>query len=145
MLKSYLEWVAIRGEVFSQNVQHPDHLGKYQDSVASFSESGQQLVQQHQLPTAPHDTLNKAHRLSVRKNEESLSLDWGLVSFAEERYPEVLLGAKEGSHCRHTCRCSCWVSPSTSSGCLMRKLWLQHFLSSITMFRKPEELPRGPL
>lgn len=53
----YLEWVAILGEVFSQNVQHPDHLGEDQDSVASFSESGQQLVQQHQLPAAPHQTL----------------------------------------------------------------------------------------
>ncbi len=54
MCRSYLEWVAILGEVFSQNVQHPDHLGEDQDSVASFSEPGQQLVQQHQLPAAPH-------------------------------------------------------------------------------------------
>ena len=55
--KCYLEWVAILGEVFSQNVQHPDHLREDQDSVSSFSESGQQLVQQHQLPAAPHYTL----------------------------------------------------------------------------------------
>lgn len=32
----------------------------------------------------------------------------------------------------------------SSSGCLMRKPWLVHFFSSITMLRKPEELPRVP-
>lgn len=54
MGNSYLEWVAILGEVFSQDIQHPDHLREDQDSVASLSKSGEQLVQQHQLPTAPY-------------------------------------------------------------------------------------------
>lgn len=57
MCKCYLEWVAFPGEVLSQNVQHPDHLREDQDSVASFSEPGQQLVQKHQLPAASYDTL----------------------------------------------------------------------------------------
>lgn len=66
--KSHLERVAIFGEVFSKNVQHPDHLGEDQDSVASFSESGQQLVQQHQLPTASHHTLKRGQNEAVRTN-----------------------------------------------------------------------------
>lgn len=54
MGNSYLEWVAILGEIFSQDIQHPDHLREDQDSVASLSKSGEQLGQQHQLPTAPY-------------------------------------------------------------------------------------------
>lgn len=57
MCKCYLEWVAFPGEVLSQNIQHPHHLREDQDSVASLSEPGQQLVQQHQLPAASYNTL----------------------------------------------------------------------------------------
>lgn len=59
MCYCHLEWVAFPGEVLSQNVQHPDHLREDQDSVASLSEPGQQLVQQHQLPAASYDALKR--------------------------------------------------------------------------------------
>lgn len=40
-----MERVAVLGEVFSQNVQHPNHLREDQHSVAPLSESGQQFGQ----------------------------------------------------------------------------------------------------
>lgn len=96
--KSYLEWVAILGEVFSQNVQHPNHLREDQNSVASFSESSQQLVQQHQLPTAPYKTL-KCTQINKYIQEKYRNIMFSSLKSrcAEHRYPEVLLAAEEGS------------------------------------------------
>lgn len=60
--KSHLKRVSLLCEIFGQYVQHPDHLGEDQDSVASFAESGQQFVQQDQLSTAPHQSLEEKKR-----------------------------------------------------------------------------------
>lgn len=89
MCKCYLERVALPGEVLSQNVQHPDHLGEDQDSVASFSEPGQQLVQQHQLPAASYDTLKSTGGIAKIKRTRS---EAGTVAFPP-RHPAVWLGA----------------------------------------------------
>lgn len=149
----YLERVASFGEILCQNVQHPDHLRKYEHSVSSLPQPGQQFVKQNQFPTGLHQTLE--HRSDFqhkepRKKKKIQKHDPMLVSSSFHlynittllSYPWVVLGAKLG---RCTWRWSSCVSVSPSSGCLMRKLWLQHFFSSITMFRKPEELPRVPL
>lgn len=55
----YLERVAVFGEILGQNVQHPDHLGEDEHAVSSLPQPGQQFVQQHQLPAALHQTLER--------------------------------------------------------------------------------------
>lgn len=87
--KCYLEWVAFPGQVLGQNVQHPDHLREDQDSVPSFSEPGQQLVQQHQLPAASYDTLKCTGWIVKIKSTRSRV---ATVAF-HPRYPVVQPGA----------------------------------------------------
>lgn len=88
---SHLERVAILGEVLSQNVQHPDHLGEDQHSVSSLSQPGQQFVQQHQLPAALHQALKHSsefqHKDSFKKKKKkSTEPSVGAVMFSSLLY-----------------------------------------------------------
>lgn len=66
----YLERVASFGEILCQNVQHPDHLRKYEHSVSSFPQPGQQFVKQNQFPTGLHQTLEHRSDFQQRTMKE---------------------------------------------------------------------------
>lgn len=54
---SYLKEELSAPQVVSQDIQHPDHLGEDENSVAPLFQTDQQLVQQNQLPTAADQLL----------------------------------------------------------------------------------------
>ena len=54
-----LEGKASELHVLSKNIQHSDHLGEDQDTMASLSQANQQLVQQEQLTTASYQRLGR--------------------------------------------------------------------------------------
>ncbi len=49
---SYLKEKLPAPQVISQDIEHPYHLGKDENSVASLLQAHQQFVQQNELPTA---------------------------------------------------------------------------------------------
>lgn len=59
----YLKVEILALQIVSQNVQHPDHLGEDEDSVASLLQTNQQFVQKHQLPAAADQLLKEENRL----------------------------------------------------------------------------------
>lgn len=53
----YLKEELTTFEIVSQDVQHSNHLGEDENSVASLLQTHQQFVQQNQLPTASDQLL----------------------------------------------------------------------------------------
>lgn len=60
----YLKEELTTFEIVSQDVQHSNHLGEDENSVASLLQTHQQFVQQNQLPTASDQLLWRTKNLS---------------------------------------------------------------------------------
>lgn len=56
---AYLEEELAAPQIVSKDIQHPNHLGEDEDSVAALLQTDQQLVQQNQLPTAADQLLGE--------------------------------------------------------------------------------------
>ena len=83
-----LEGKASELHVLSKNIQHSDHLGEDQDTMAGLSQANQQLVQQEQLTTASYQ------RLGRRGGEERQGGEQG--GEAGRRGREERQGGEEG-------------------------------------------------
>lgn len=87
---AHLEEKLSAPQVLSQDVQHPDHLGEDEDSVASLFQPHQQFIQQNQLPTAADKVLSGGNRLLLSSCEcesvqETLQSYMSPVQRREER------------------------------------------------------------
>lgn len=56
---AYLEEELAAPQIVSKDIQHPNHLGEDEDSVAALLQTDQQLVQQDQLPAAADQLLGE--------------------------------------------------------------------------------------
>lgn len=71
---SYLILKVSALQVFSNNVQHPDHLREYKYPVSGLLQPDQELVQQQQLPTAFQKYLKYTDKASIfSKNRQLIS------------------------------------------------------------------------
>lgn len=56
---AYLKEELAAPQIVSKDIQHPNHLGENEDSVATLLQTDQQLVQQNELPTAADQMLGE--------------------------------------------------------------------------------------
>lgn len=74
---SHLKEELTASQIFGQDIQHPHHLGKDENSVSSLLQANQQFVQQDQLTAAADQLLSEKRRVeqfsdftsSVQSNE----------------------------------------------------------------------------